>query len=279
MSVDLRHQASMDAADRVRMSPEPRITGDAVVIVSHNWCDETTWYGQSVEVEAEELTDSGDGLTFNSDHDNWIDLSHGKLYREDLISAGYIPVVKVDGVTKTERAPFADSGGDYVIDYATGDVTFASSQSGKTVTADYHYANGSRFIIAPVDGKKLWVERSEVQFSTDVDLKDTIHFQAWAYDPTDPPNKIPVSALTTYKVARDFVDEAHGVYPQVPSFGGSSRGLSVAHLVFPFDYIQLKELCDCYGAEIRVWLDGDTEFGGTFATATFYCSSYVDDTG
>ena len=59
--------------------------GNSVVIVSHNWPDQCTWYGQSVPVTAETLTDSGDGLKFTSTHDHWIDLHHGRLYGEDKI--------------------------------------------------------------------------------------------------------------------------------------------------------------------------------------------------
>lgn len=267
---------SLDGLGRTRVSSEPRKDGDSVVVASHNWCDRTTWYGQSVPVLAETLSDSGDGLTFTSEHPNWIDLSHGKLYREDIISAPYLPVIKVDGVVQTERAPFAVSGGDYHIDYALGQVIFASAQTG-IVTADYSYENGSMFVVSPSAGKVLWVEKSEVQFSLDVELLANIHFQAWAYNPQDLPNKAPASSRTTYKVARDYVDEAQGVYPQVPAFGGTSRGLQIGHLVFPFNYLQLKELQSSYGLEIRVWVEGDVKFGGTFATATFYCSSYTEE--
>jgi len=117
-----------DDDNRFRVSPEPRKTGSGLVAVTHNWCDPTTWYTESERVTDEELSDTGDGLTFDSVHEDWIDLVHGKVYREDLISAPYLPVVKVDGVEKTARAPWADSGGDYEIDYASGQVTFFESQ-------------------------------------------------------------------------------------------------------------------------------------------------------
>lgn len=252
--------------------PEPR-EGSSVVIVSHNWCDPTTWYGQSVRVTGETLADSGDGLTFNSAHQHWIDLSHGKIYQEDRISAAYLPNVYIDGVKAVERTPFADSGGDFVIDYATGSVTFSASQAGKMITADYNYENGSRFLIAPDAGKILNIEDSEVQFSGDIVMNDTIYFQAWAYDPNNPPNKVPVSQSTVYKMIRDFVDEARGVYPEIPAIGGAKRGLAHSHVDFPFNYKTIKELVSSYGLEVRVWLEKDIPMGGEFATATFYCTS------
>lgn len=266
-----------DDDGRSRISTEPRKTGDALVFVTHNWCDPCTWYTQAEQKTGQALSDSGDGLTFESGISNWIDLTHGRLYREDLVAATYPVKVYVDAVEKTPRAPFTDSGGDYVVNHEDGTVTFFASQAGKTVTADFHHENGSLFIVGPTAGKRLWVEKSEVQFSNDVDLKDTIHFCPFAYDPEDLPNKIAVANPTTYKRAQDFVDEANGTYPQVPAFGGTTRGLSVPHLVFPFNYLSLKELHSSLGVEIRVWLDQNNAFGGTFATATFYCTSYDEE--
>jgi hypothetical protein len=273
MSINLTKKPAVDTEGRVRQASEPRKDGSGLVVVTYNWCDRCTWYQGSTRKTGQALTlDSG--TTYESGFQNWIDLTHGRLYREDLVSADYLVKVYDDGVELTERTPFADSGGDYVVDYKTGKVTLAQAPSG-AVTADFSHENGSLFTISPSEGKRLWVEESEVQFSSDIDIKDTIHFQAWAYNPDDLPNKIPVTSKTTYKTAGDFVDEARGTYPQVPSFGGSSgRGLAQAHLVFPFKYLQLKELFYSLGLEIRIWLEDDIEFGGERATATFYCSSY-----
>lgn len=265
-----------DNENRLRVSAEPRKEGSALVFVTHNWCDPCTWYSEALRKTGVTLTDSGDGKTFTSEHPNWINLTHGRLYREDLVAAAHPVIVRVQGIKKNERLPFESEGGDYTVNYEEGSVTFAQDQSGKPVTADFSHANGSMYIVGPTAGKRLWVEKSEVQFSNDVDLKDTIHFCPYAYDPQNPPNKIPVAFPTTYKKAQDFVDEANGTYPQVPAFGGTTRGLSVPHLVFPFNYLALKELRSSQGVEIRVWLNNDKPFGGAFATATFYCTSYND---
>jgi hypothetical protein len=275
--VEVTNSASTDSHNRTITVPEPETDRKMVNIASHNFCDKTTWWQQSAPITYEELTDTGDGLTFSSVNTHWIDLTHGKFYLEDRIANrdDYIPVVKVDGVTMTERTPFATSGGDYVIDYAAGTVTFTSSQAGKTVTASYYFAGSSLFTLAPDAGKVLWVRDSEVQFSVDVEMASTVNFQAFAYDPTDVPNKVPVSQKTNYKTLRNFVEEAKGVYPQVPALAASDpRGLANAHVVFPFKYTQVKSLPSSLGVEIRMWLDEDVEFGGEFGTATFYCSSY-----
>jgi hypothetical protein len=266
-----------DGEGRLRVVPEPEKDKQMKIVVSHNWCDKCTWYSDSSAVVGEELVDTtGSGLVFSSQHQYWIDLTHGRFYREDLISGNYGITIKDSGVEKNERAPYASAGGDYVVDYEEGTVEFFTPCSG-TVTADYNYANGSTFVVSPSAGTIMWLLASEVQFSEDVNILDTTHFQGWAYNPYDLPNKVPVTSKTTYKNVRDYIDEARGCYPEVPAIGGPSRGLQVKHYVFPFNYVSLKELRSSYGAEIRVWLEDDIEFGGTFATATFYCVYYDEE--
>lgn len=262
-----------DEINRLRVTIEPRMDGDGFVAVSHNWCDPTTWYSDSVQDSAT-LADSGDGRTFTSGIPNWIDLKHGRVYREDLVASAYPVVVTVNDVPMTERAPFADTEGDFIVDYAAGSVTFEADQSGKTVAASFYRENGSAYYLRPDAGKRLWIERSEVQFSSDVDIVDTIHFAPFATIPGV--GDVQVAAATTYKRAQDFVDEANGTYPQVPAFGGTSRGLSVPHLVFPFNYLSLKDIKSSQGLFIKVWLETDNAYGGAFATATFYCTSHDD---
>lgn len=266
----------LDSEGRYRESIEPRKDGSGLVKVTYNLCDKCTWWYNSLRKTTQTLTDSGDGLTFTSGISNWVDLSHGRLYREDTISAPYLPVVYDNGVEKTERTPFTSSGGDFTINYEDGTVTFASAPTGP-ITADFSHENGSLWVLAPTEGKRLWVEDSEVQFSQNVIINDTVHFQAWAYNPSDLPNKIPVTAKTTYKTADDFIDEARGTYATIPVFGGSDRGITSPRLTFPFKYLQLKELYHSMGLEIRVWMENDQAFGGERATATFYCTSLDED--
>ncbi len=272
----IMHEA-LDNEGKMRVSIEPRKEGSSRVAVSHRWNDKTTWYQQSTRVEGETLTDSGDGLTFNSLNENWMDLIHGKIYREDLVSSSYNEVVKIDGVTATRRAPWATSGGDYQVNYANGTITFFTSQSGNTITADYSHENGSLFTIALSEGKKrLWVEYSEIQFSSDINLKDTIHFQLYGKDlqnPTGP--KVAYAPATTYKIHDNFIEEANGCFPTIPTFPGD-RGFTKIRNTFPFAYSVVKELHKCWGLEIRIWLENDTPYEGEYATATFYCTEWAD---
>lgn len=264
-----------------QVTPEPRI-GLEKIFYTPNFCDPTTWYPGSTRVTDEALTDSGDGLTWNSANTNWIDMIHGKVRGEDELKTQetheYEVVVKVDGVEMTQRAPFATSGGDYTVDYAAGDIIFANSQAGKTVEASYSYTGGSEFRIVPNAGKIIQIEHAEAQFSEDVDFSGQIvEFEIWAYDPNDLPNKVPVD-IDKYKSIANFIDEALGAYPKIPATGGAwPQGLAQPTIGFPFRYATVRRLEASSGLELRIRLrspDGSisTPFQGERGTATFYCT-------
>ena len=116
---------------------EPR-RGQEVIVATHNFCDPTTWFYESVRVEDEEAVDSGDGLTWNLTHNNVIRTGWGKFHKEDdYINAepeghGYSVVVEVDGVEKAMREPYASTGGDYLVNYVDGSLTFFSDRDWET---------------------------------------------------------------------------------------------------------------------------------------------------
>ena len=274
---------AVDSQGIMRAAPAP-VEGSSVVIVTPNWCDKTTWYSNAKQVIGEVLANRGDDLQFIAAHDFIIDVIHGKLFKEDVNLTAYKPVVYVDGQAKQEAPPditfFCPGNGfgdyDYWIDYRSGIVHFFEPvASGAVVTMDYWYATDSIFIIAPSDGKVLRVLRSEVQFSSDVCITDSVKFQAWAYDPANPPNKIPVTPPTVYKTAFDYASEANGTFPMVAAFGGSGtwRGIAVPILTYPWLYVTSKDLRSSQGLEIRIWLENHREFRGSQATAAFYCIS------
>ena len=260
---------------------EPRV-GTEKIFYTPNFCDRTTWYPASARVTDEALTDSGDGLTWNSVNTDWIDMSHGKVREEDALKTTetheYAVVVKVDGVTMAQRNPFATSGGDYTVDYDAGTLTFANSQAGKVVEASYSHAQTSEFTIVPKSGKIIQIEHAEAQFSEDVNFNGQIvEFEVWAYDPDDLPNKVPVD-IDKYKSIANFIDEAVGAYPKIPATGGAwPQGLTQPTVGFPFRYATVRRLEDSAGLELRIRLrspDGSTStpFTGERGTATFYCT-------
>ena len=250
--------------------------GKELILVTHNFCDPTTWYTESIRETDHALTDSGDGLTWTSGQSNWIDMTHGKCFDENSIASGvshgYIVEIKVDGITLTPRAPFATSGGDYTVNYPAGTVTFANSQSGKTVTASYSHENGSTWVLIPEQGTEVDIEDAEAQFSKNVIINDDTLFDVYAYNPADLPNKI-LYNRTAYKTMMDFINEARGSFPVVPAIGGSMRGTQNDTHGFPFRYGTVKQIFSAMGMEIRVSLRDNQKFDGDCATATFYCVS------
>ncbi len=247
---------------------EPR-TGRELIVTTHDFCDPTTWFTTSARVTDQALTDSGDGLTWTSPHTNWIDMTHGKVWDEDALCAdvGHGYAVVIPG--KTQRAPFAQSGGDYIVDYAAGTVTFASAQT--SVTASYSRMVDSEFHVLPDAGTYINIECAEAQFSSDVEMNDSIVFEIWAYNPYDLPNKVLVKS-TTYKKMVNFFDEALAAYPMNPALGGSVRGTQHSSVCLQFRYATARPVAASQGVELRVRLGNHTPFGGEHAVASFYCT-------
>jgi len=234
--------------------------------VSHRWNDKTTWYQGSTRVTGEALSDSGDGLTFNSANTHWINLANGLIYQEDDISSPYLAKIYVNAVLQTSG---------YTINYATGDVTFSASKSGQTITADYSYAVSSLWTLEPSSGKMLNIEHTEVQFAGDVKIPNAYHgdsnttwfdFSIWVYNPADLPNKIQYSN-TRYKSEADIISDANLAYPhrQFGNLPGTDE-----YLTFPFNYGSLQVLRNSVGAELRVSLKDDIPIEGSFANLTVY---------
>jgi hypothetical protein len=272
---------------RLRVGTE-KSTNLKASFYSHDWCDRTTWYEAAVRVEDEEATDSGDHTTYSLSHEDVIDCYHGKLTQEDLLTDAdgnsYRVVVKVDGSEKTEQDPHDGTGGDYTVDYANGGITFLTPLTeDETVEVTYHYATTALFTIKPEPGKQILLEMVEVQLSDDVEIKDTLRFNSYGYvdvfaphlvdNPYPPGTLIPLGEPIVFKTMRDYFNDAQRAYPSYPPIGGSSwRGLPRTSYILDWDYLRGTLLMSSAGMEIQVVLDHNVEFGGAFATATFYCS-------
>jgi len=153
----------------------PRV-GSEIVIGTHNFCDQTTWFCESIRVEDQPMTakDGYNGYVWKCDgYSNWIDLVTGRVHNQEKWTAetdhGYSVIVKVDDVEKTLCSPFDFNfvSGDYWIDYDNAEVHFSTSMTGSIVTATFSYAQGSLFRIKPYEGKILRIEDAESDFSQD----------------------------------------------------------------------------------------------------------------
>jgi hypothetical protein len=274
-------------ADKALLVTEVGREGKETIWSTHNYCDRTTWFGDSVRV-TEVLADSGDSLTFSGSHPYWIDMVHGKVFDEDSLRTdvdhGYDVSVVVADVTQSMRAPFAASGGDYTVNYASGTITFASPVY-TPVTGSYSYENGSTWYLRPYEGKAIDLEQAEAQFSVDCDMNDTIHFTVYGLvdvfapqyliengGPYPSGTKIPLEE-TVYKTIYTLIDEALGSYPVIPALGSNTnpRMNPAAVYGFPFTYNAVRRLSSLYGLELRVYLENHEVYSGNRATATFYC--------
>lgn len=259
-----------------------------ITLYSHNWCDTTSWYEKAVRVVDEGAVDSGDHQIYNLTNSGIIDTYHGKTMQEDFLtdSGGnsFRVAVTVDDVLKTEQDPHHGTGGDYTVDYVGGQINFVQTLSGtETVGVTYHYANSATYTIEAAVGKNLIIDAVEVQLSADHTIEDTVRFQPYGYvdyfaphlvpDYLPPGTKIPLGNPLVFKGISDYLCDANKAWPAYPAgLGGDSwRGMSQPIYIFTWDYVTATTLYGSAGMEIRVELEHDKPFGGTYASVAFYC--------
>ena len=246
-------------ADGSLLTAQVTPAGSEALPVSHDFCDKTTWYSNAEAVVGAEATET-DATHFQLPDSAIIDVTHGKVYDEDKLL--YPVTVYVDDVEMTEDE-YDGATHDYSLNYATGEITFAVSQTGKAVTADYHKATDSIYKIIPLEGKTLEIVKAEIQFSADFDLKDTFQFQVWH-------PQAGVVEETNYKTMRQIIMEAFGVFPEMPAMGGANRGTGQKYYNLPFHYTRKRSIP--YGLQIWIRLKNDLVCGGEHASVTFHCS-------
>ena len=269
--------------------PTVKPTSPKLTLFTPNWCDRTTWCEGSTYVEDETATDSGDHTSYALAHQHVIDGYHGKITFEDSLkdsaNRSYRVVVKVNNVVKTEQDAHYGTGGDYLVDYAGGTITFlAALDPTDVVLVTYHYAGSATFTLKPTAGKTLVIANVEVQFSDDLVMNDSVIFQAYGLVDVFAPQlmpgvpsgtKIPLGDPLVYKTIGDLINDSNHAYPAYPAFGGSGwRASKKATYLFAWEYtVGNTDLYASMGMEIRVSLQHEAAHGGSYATATFYCTS------
>ena len=258
---------SHDAAGRLMVVPEKRI-GAALDVSTHNFCDKTTWcYGSKrVYDEKPSIIDSKSVQLKNN---YIIDVVHGKLSKEDSMLSSYKVIVTCDGTDVCEYTPFESDYEDciYTVDYENGVITFDEDITDKEILVTYSYAVSSEWRLIPQEGKKIVIEKSEVQFSDNIAYTDAIDFEIWAYDANDLPNKKIINR-NSYKSVHNFVDEASGAYPIIPPVGDKKQPT----IGFPFNYNTVTEINSKFGVELIIKTRNNRVLGGERSTATFYCT-------
>jgi len=283
------------ASDGKRIVSTWPTMGSRKTVISHRWNDPTTWIRESVSKVEQICSVTVAGTSYLAPDTFIIDVYHGKVWDEDDSHPGLRVLVEVnisgDWVEKTEKDPH-DGVGDYTLNYTTGVITFSPAiDVSASVRSSYHASAGSEFLLKPSVGKKLSIKSAEVQFSSDTDMTDTVIFQTYGYvdvfapyllTTADPPGPFPPGTLipiqkTVYKSLYQFIDESNGANPEIPAIGGSSwRGATMATTVFPWNYAAALPLMESAGMEVRIFLEHDDEFGGSYSTATFYALSEDD---
>jgi hypothetical protein len=292
LKVNIKNKTTDD--DRIVVAVE-KSNAKGLDVYTHNWCDKTTWYQDSKRVENEAAIDTGDHIKFALDNAHIIDVYHGKITQEDFLvdasGSSYRLSLSINGSGMVERDPHYGSGGDYTVNYKDGEVNLTSpTVSGADVRATYYYAQSSKFEVRPEPGTCLSIELAEVQFSTDVEITDTVNFRTYGYAGIFAPHLVGPSGLSfsdhiniktfTYKTRHDYHNAAFKSYPTSPastspSATGNWRELTAPIIVYDWDYQRALPLNDTYGMYTVLELEHDKEFGGTYATATLYCGESV----
>jgi hypothetical protein len=255
---------------RVRIASE-KSSRSKFTLYTHDWCAPSTWFTHAVRVVGEVPAVVTPLLVYQLAHVNVIDTYHGRITGEDyLLDAGsnsYRVVVTVNAVPVVEVDPHTVVG-DFVIDYATGLLTFGVALApGAVVEVTYHYATDSEFFLTPDPGKAIDISIAEVQFADDVGMTDAILFQVYA-------GGVPYGEPQVYKTIRDLQNDSLRAYPVYPPIGGAGwRGVSQTTIIFNWDYVDITPLRSSYGMSISIKLQHDVAFTGSWATATFYGSS------
>lgn len=274
---------------RQRTSAE-KSTASRITLFTHNWCDPTSWYTNSLLVTSESISFVSGAYALM--HPNVIDTYHGKITGEDYLVDGnnrsYRVSVFADGISLREQDPHYATGGDYVIDYAggliipTSGLAFTGSGTG-SIVATYHYATDSVCWIKPTTGKNIAIALAEVQFSLDIGMRDSVSFQPYGLVeyfapqlcpvPYPSGTLIPLGAAIRYKTMSDFLNESMRTYPVYPPLGGDGwRAMKQPSVVMDWDYVASQVIYSKTGMQVRIKLDHDVPFSGSFATVSFYCT-------
>jgi len=275
----INQRSSSDGSLIVEMEP---LEGTKFTTVSPNWCDKTTWYEGSTRI-VETLSSSDELIYVASNPSARVDVMHGKITGERLLRTTYAPSVIIDGVTGSvvESSP-ETTDGDYQYDYLSGTVTFNVARSpSEIIEISSSQVGSSIWTVKPKTGKKIRLTEVEVQFSADIELSDSIIFQSYGkvndfapqYTPAPYPSGtlIPLGNPVVYQTMHDYINEANLSYPIIPVLGGSGwRGMESNVHIFRWAYKASTDLDASRGMEVRIILENDQEFSGSFAVATFY---------
>ena len=273
-----------------------------ITFYSQDFCNRRTWFQNSTRVVDEVASNSTtlEYIEYELANTNIIDVTHGLIMDEDNLvddnGLDYKIHVKKNGEEVSEVDPHTGIG-DYTVNHAAGTISFLVANSpSDTIEVSYCHAQGSLYKIVPPADKKYLIDMVEIQFASDVIMKDSVVFEVYGYavafvpertnpeliDPNStlynpsmyipPLTKIPIQTKK-YKTVRNLLDDAVKAYSKYPAISSSNwRGTLQETVVMDWDYVRSIPLLGTAGMEMHLYLEHDEEFEGEFATATFYCN-------
>ncbi len=241
--------------------------GDFDSIVTHDLCDKTTWFNDSIRVTTETLIlKSGTTDTYKSANTYWIDLTHGKHAKEYRINSNYLVNIYDNGVKITEDV-------DYSIDYIAGEIVIQPNYTVVgVITADYSYATTSNFVLKPNPGEIFRINHVELDFAANLKMSP-VEFQIWVYNPGFNPS-LPESQTNPLKVLADKI--LYNNEKDILKVGNNITkiapwgALTNSVIRCEFDYGKPLDLVSSMGLELRLRILDDMPFIGEWSSATFY---------
>ena len=239
--------------------------------VTGDLTDKTSWFADAGTKTAQALSDSGDGLTFTSPDINWVDKSKVTM-RGDLGTTLDIKVYS--------NASEVTSG--FTINHAAGSVTFDSSESGNTITADYRYAQTSNHVMTPSSGLYYRLSTVTAQFDAGASFSNGFEFKAWLNNAATGNQDYCVGTVA-YCHARDLVARCSKM-EMVKGFGGVTDDIikltwdfaklfeptvkDYAYKVFPVGTGVNPEMREFNKLSLQM-VNDEVVTGSSFCTATF----------
>jgi hypothetical protein len=260
--------------------------GDEALFVTHNYCARESWFQQSVRVTGEVASNpSNDKITYVLANSNIIDVTHGKLYNEDIIAQtvnhGYtVAVVKDGSSVLTERECFEETGGDYTLDYKNGFLNLFVPAT-NTVTVDYSHENGSEWSIQPEPGTFLELHDAKLIYSQDAYFMDTVVYRIDGYAGVFAPDLVAANVLQAtdqipiqtvyYKSLTQLLYEAESFGNTLPP-SDNPRGFPLPMCSANFKFDPIRKLSSAAGMRLTLSLKHNRNFMGTQCAVAFNCA-------
>jgi hypothetical protein len=257
-------------------------------IYAHDFCKPWTWYMESTlkTDEIHNITGTPTTVTLGEATPIW--LKGRDLMNSHLIST-YDFDVRVNDVAKTEQdyvhyknlyqidggaEDWSQHPGDYYYDRENNNLVFHTPLvDGDVVKITYYYVDNtkserSRFRVqSPASHPNHYVkiETIEVDFSTDIKLRDTAVFQLWAGGGAS------LQMDKRYYKMDNYRADSVRPNPATAACGGvGERGMNSDGRTYTWDYISAFPIKSSLGMWLDIFLEYNEAFGGDNATVTLY---------